>query len=180
MNIMNPQVQEFINRMKEEKQLQEKTTKDELLISLGLIDESKTVIKRLYEGVYSFTTGCLFDDEKQQYYIQQETYYPIEVTDEEYQEILKYSNVATNKANKENKKEKTSWSLVISFVSKVFAVVTILFGVIFSIVFRWELDEFVLIPIVVSVINCLLIYPLMMGFSKVVEVAEKKLAENKI
>lgn len=179
---MNPQVQEFINRMKEEKKLQEKTTKDELLISLGLIDESKTVIKRLYEGVSSFTTGCLFDDEKQQYYIQQETYYPIEVTDEEYQEILKYSNVATNKANKENKKEKTSWSLVISFVSKVFAVVTILLGVFLSIAFAssYKLDDYALIPIVVSVINCLLIYPLMMGFSKVVEVAEKKLAENKI
>lgn len=177
---MNPQVQEFINRMKEEKQFQEKTTKDELLISLGLIDESKTVVKRIYEGVSSFTTGCLFDEEKQQYYIKLEKCYPIEVTDEEYQQILKYSNVATNKANKESGKEETTWSGVISIVSKVFTFITILFGVIFSIVFRHELDEFVLIPIVVSVINCLLIYPLMMGFSKVVEVAEKKLAENKI
>ena len=84
------------------------------------------------------------------------------------------------KDSNENKKEETTWSEVISIVSKVFTFITILFGVIFSIVFRRELDEFVLIPIVVSVINCLLIYPLMMGFSKVVEVAEKKLAENKI
>lgn len=179
---MNPQVQEFINRMKEEKKLQEKTTKDELLISLGLIDESKTVIKRFYEGVSSFTTGCLFDDEKQQYYIQQETYYPIEVTDEEYQEILKYSNVATNKAKIEDKKEETTWSEVISIVSKVFTFITILLGVFLSIEFAssYKLDDYALIPVVVSVINCLLIYPLMMGFSKVVEVAEKKLAENKI
>ena len=179
---MNPQVQKFINRMKEEKQLQEKTTKDELLISLGLIDESKTVVKRLYEGVSGFTTGSLYDKEKEQYYVQQESYYPIEVTDEEYQEILKYVNSTNKKEKTENKKEKTSWSLVISFVSKVFAVITILLGVFLSIEFAssYELDDYALIPVVISVINCLLTYPLMMGFSKVVEVAEKKLAENKI
>ena len=86
---MNAKVQEFIDKMKEI----EKTKKEEKLISLGLIDESKTITKRKTIDVDQFTTNAKYDSINKEYYVETNEYFAIDVTDEEYQEILKYSSV---------------------------------------------------------------------------------------
>lgn len=55
---MNAKVQEFINKMKEE----EKRQRNENLISLGLVDETKKIIARQYINYYH--SDAKFDKEK--------------------------------------------------------------------------------------------------------------------
>ena len=49
---MNAKVEEFINKMKEEQKLKELKQREEHLISLGLLDESKSTIKIEYRDYW--------------------------------------------------------------------------------------------------------------------------------
>ena len=86
---MNPKVEEFIRKAKEQRQIEEKKERDILLISLGLVDETKTI--EIVE--YSATKDeehKFIDPQKKMFYKKDVFPAPIDVTDEEYNEILKY------------------------------------------------------------------------------------------
>lgn len=99
---MNTKVQEFIDKRKKEEKEKELKQREELLISLGLIDESKTKREREYDEHYF--KGAKFDEGKNMYYTENIEYHTIEVTDEEFEEILKYAPVE----NKDKKDKKIS------------------------------------------------------------------------
>lgn len=99
---MNTKVQEFIDKRKKEEKEKELKQREELLISLGLIDESKTKRERKYDERYF--KGAKFDEGKNMYYTESIEYHTIEVTDEEFEEILKYAPVE----NKDKKDKKIS------------------------------------------------------------------------
>lgn len=161
---MNVKVQEFIMKMKEEKENQKKKH----LIALGLIDENKTTEKREY--LDNFVAGAKLDGAKNQYYIETKEYDPIEVTEEEYQEILKYAPIEEQINEKVKIGKKTTWGNAINTTANIYLVLNIIGAFILAIEFGW-------IPIVVALTYCILWYPIIVGISKVVKVAEKTLQE---
>ena len=161
---MNVKVQEFIMKMKEEKENQKKKH----LIALGLIDENKTTEKREY--LDNFVAGAKLDGAKNQYYIETKEYAPIEVTEEEYQEILKYAPIEEQINGKVKIGKKTTWGNAINTTANIYLVLNIIGAFILAIEFGW-------IPIVVALTYCILWYPIIVGISKVVKVAEKTLQE---
>lgn len=163
---MNVQVQEFINKMKEEQKEKELKKREEHLVSLGLIDENKSTYKT--SKVFPNEEGWKFDYIKQTYY--KETPEAIEVTDEEYQEILKYAPVGAEINEKAKENTKTTWANAINVTATIFIVLNIVGAFILSIEFGW-------IPIIIALTYCILWYPLIVGFSKIVKVAEKTLQE---
>ena len=161
---MNAKVQEFINQKKQE----EKKKRDEHLISLGLVTGEK-IIKREYLEYYSY--GAILDEKEDRYYIEHKSEQAIEVTDEEYQEILKYSSAS------EKKEIDYKWANIIEKVAKTFLFINIFCGIILCIVFanNYHLEDFIWIPIVWTIVYCGIYFPFMMGFSKMVAMAEKDL-----
>ena len=169
---MNTKVQEFINKMREE----EKKRRNENLISLGLVDETKKTIVRQY--ISSYRDDAKYDKEKQLYYIEKEVYEPIEVTDEEYKEIVKYSAFGEEK-NQETKEVSTTWANAIKVIANILFALSIIGGFMLWIILADSYDtrDFAWIPIASALEYCILCYPLIVGFSKIVAVAERKLQE---
>lgn len=163
---MNPKVQEFINKMKEEQENQKKKH----LISLGLIDEEKTKRGIVYLDNWDGTKDCKFDNEKNKYY--KESFVPaaIEVTEEEYQKILKYAPIEEQINEKVKIGKNTTWGNAIKTTANIYLVLNIIGALILAIEFGW-------IPIVVALTYCVLWYPIIVGFSKIVKVAENTLQE---
>ena len=64
---MNAKVQEFINKKKSELQEKEIKQRNEHLISLGLVDESKSVEGVVYFDVWDGSKDVKWDEEKQKY-----------------------------------------------------------------------------------------------------------------
>lgn len=83
---MNPQLEKYINEKKEEMKKQ----RDEHLISLGLIDESKTKVERILFD--SFKDGAKYDSSLKKFIVENVTTFPIDITEDEYQELLKYTS----------------------------------------------------------------------------------------
>ena len=99
---------------------------------------------------------------------------PIEVTDEEYQEILKYSPNFERKKQIKEDNEKTPCADSINVIVKVFLVINIICGIILCMILSssYSTDDFAWIPIVSALIYCIFWYPIIVGFSKIVKVAE--------
>ena len=108
---MNAKVEEFLNLKKAE----EKKRRDEHLVSLGLVDESKTVRGRKYSRFWSEEYEQ-YDGDKDMYFCEKEVYAPLEVTDEEYCEILKYAPENVVKCDVE-KTSGTNWGGVIKVMT---------------------------------------------------------------
>lgn len=96
---MNSKVKEFLDAAKAQEakiEAEEAAVKakerDQILISLGLVDEERSI--KVYSDFYR--DGYSWDKEEEKYYHISPA--PIEVTDEEYAEILKY--VKTDDKNK--------------------------------------------------------------------------------
>lgn len=168
---MDAKVQEFINKMKEE----EKKQRDDKLISLGLTDENKKTVIREYLNYKRY--DAKYDETKKQHYIEKEVESPIEVTEDEYQEILKYSSFIKNETTEttEIKDISTTWASTIKVIANILLVLNIIGGFILWIVLVDK--DFAWIPIVSALSYCILFYPLIVGFSKIVAVAERKLQE---
>ena len=81
---MKEQIENLVGKEKERINASEKEKRDKHLISLGLIDEGKTI--RQYIDYYS--DNSKYDEEKKQHY--KEITGALDVTDEEYLEICKY------------------------------------------------------------------------------------------
>lgn len=166
---MNNKVQEFINKMKAEQREKELKERGEHLISLGLIDEDKSNEETEYSDYYG-GKDWKWDYEKNQYYKTVGIKVPVEVTDEEYQEILKYAPVIKKEVEEIVKPEpETPTSNAIRIIAIILLILMLIGGVILSL----SLGEW--IPIVSAIIYSIFFYPLIIGFSKIVKVAEKQL-----
>lgn len=79
---MNAKVKEFIASAKEQQLAQEKKKKDEILIKLGLYEEEKIYSDKQEDYLFHF------DYDERRWYKRIKK--PIELTDKEYEEVLKY------------------------------------------------------------------------------------------
>ena len=163
---MNPMVEEFISKMKDEQEKQKK----EHLISLGLIDETKSVEVIEYYDVWDGTQECQWIPNKQKYRKKVQKYEALDVTDEEYQEILKYAPVQDSQNSVEAKsKKQTRWSNVICVTSIIMTIVCAVIGILYALIE----DSFM--PIIWVLIYLAVYIPYAIGFAKIVEAAEKYL-----
>ncbi len=165
---MNLQLQLFIN----EKKAEQKRKRDEHLISLGLIDENKTTKKiKYYEYLVE---GARLDSEKQLWYVEVEEPAPIDITDEEYEELLKYTSITTSTTQQE-KNIKTPYADTINAISVIFLILSILVIFYSFILFANGENGWVLFT---TGIVCCLSYPFYCGFSKIVAMAETYLQKQ--
>lgn len=165
---MNAKVEEFISKMKKEQKEEELRQREALLISIGLVDETKSIELIEYLDVYDNTPECKWDAEEGKYFKVKKEYLPIEVTDEEYQELLKYVSIEKKEEINGTSEIEKTWSNTISLIANIFLVISIIAGLCL-------INEYGWISIVIALIYCVLWYPLIIGFSKIVAVAEKKL-----
>lgn len=156
---MNPVLQEFIAKAKTEKQRQ----KEQHLISLGLIDKEKTT--REYNDYYDLQCFPNYDRELEKYY--KEEIHPIDITDEEYEELLKW-------LPKENKVESniSKYSGSIEGLAIVYLILSLIAGVICCFIEA----GFILIGIAL-IISGFITYIFFRGFANVVAAAEKYLSK---
>ncbi len=180
---MNAKVEEFLNLKKDE----EKKRRDEHLVSLGLIDESKTVRGRKYSQYWKEGYER-YDGDKDMYFCETEVYAPLEVTDEEYNEILKYAPENVVKCDVE-KTSGTNWGGVI----KVMAYIYLIVGVIANLFLLSEIHkpsdfdfgaeaelareaaEQAQAECIIGLIFIIISFPFVMGLSRIVSAAEKYL-----
>ncbi|MBO5720951.1 MAG: hypothetical protein J6R61_05445 [Bacteroidales bacterium] len=169
---MNPKVEAFINKKKEELRIKDIERRREHLISLGLVDEDKTELRTIYLDYWDGIHECKFDKNKNKYFFKDYRPVPLDVTDEEYEEILKYAPIEDRMDKKKTKSEAKSegkWSKTIG-VAATFILFIIIIG---SLFFSFDQESF--IPLLYAIVICLIYYPFIMGFSKIVEAAEKYL-----
>ncbi len=162
---MNAKLESFINQKRTEH-----------LISLGLVDESKPIKKRKYTDVYQ--AGYHLDNVKNLYYTEVTEYEPIDITNEEYQELLKYAPIENEKYSVTiEHTPNTAWSNAIKVIANVLLALNILAGIIVFFVMAndYRTDDYAWIPIVAMLSYCILWYPLIVGFSKIVAFAEKNI-----
>ena len=175
---MNAKVEEFLNLKKAE----EKKRRDEHLVSLGLVDESKTVRGRKYSRFWSEEYEQ-YDGDKDMYFCEKEVYAPLEVTDEEYCEILKYAPENVVKCDVE-KTSGTNWGGVI----KVMAYIYLIVGVIANLFLLSGIDkqaelareaaEQAQAECIIGLIFIIISFPFVMGLSRIVSAAEKYLRKE--
>ncbi len=163
---MNAKVEEFINKMKKEQKEEELRQKEAFLISIGLVDETKKI--EVIEYCDYDGPDCKWDKEEGKHFKIKEEYAPIEVTDEEYQELLKYVSIEKQEEINGTSKIKKTWSNTISLIANIFLVISIIVGLLL-------INEYGWVSIVLALIYCVLWYPLIIGFSIIVAVAEKQL-----
>ncbi len=84
-----------------------------------------------------------------------------------------------NSEEKPYPKKETIWSVEIKLLAKIIVGINAIAGIILCIVFAkdYTLEDYCLVPIVVAILNCVIYYPLIVGFSIIVAAAEKKLKE---
>ncbi len=173
---MNAKVQEFINKMKkreceraELKKLEENSVKIEHLVALGLLDVNKCIYKRAYISFHDGSEDLRYDSKEKKFFKILKQFDAIDITDDEYQEILKYAPIkAENCEDKKLQEPSPTCANLIQVVAYILLFISILGGLISLSSGEW-------VPFVFIVIYCLLGCPLIIGFSKIVAVAEKKL-----
>jgi hypothetical protein len=175
--------QEFIKTMNEKQKKKEQEIKNEILIHLGLIDKEKS--DREYFP-YWVNEKCKWDEEVGKYYIGKNV--PLEVSDEEYQEILKYAEIELEEERKNAKQKKGGrWGNTI----KIMAYIALFIGVLANIILmftvenisgsiyghdhklaetaaaleQWEYFK--------NIIYIVISFPFLMGFANLVSAAEK-------
>ena len=86
---MNPKLQAYLEKAKDEQRKQELEKRNAFLISLGLIDEEKSTVKwsKTFRDSEDDSQYPYYDEEKGMYY--RGTQEAIEVSDEEYEELLR-------------------------------------------------------------------------------------------
>lgn len=174
---MNAKVEEFINRMKEEQKEVELKQREEHLISLGLIDEEKTKYGIVYLDNWDGTKDCKFDNEKNKYY--KESFVPaaIEITDEEYQEILKYAPIIKDIKAAGATPSGIKWAKIIEIIAYVYLIGGILINILAIALSNEYMRENT--PVVAECLSTIfyvcISFPLVMGLLRIVAAAEKYL-----
>lgn len=162
---MNTVVQDFINKKKQEQREKELKQREAHLASLGLVSGNRKIYLDEYDG----GPECFWDDEHNCWCRNA----PIvaDITDEEYQEILKYAPIS------EKVEVKTKWAGIIETVADIMLFLSSVGGMILAFVLLVDdyTTSFSWIHVILAIQYCILWYPLIMGFSKIVAVAEKNL-----
>ena len=156
-------VQEFIDAMKEKQKQKEQEAKNEHLIRLGLIDKEKS--NREYFP-YFVNNKCKWDEDLGKYYIEKPV--PLEVSDEEYNEILKLAE-AEVELEEEKPKKSSNWGNAIEVIAWIAFILTIIPSIFIFIVSKFD---WVACLLAISAIPS---FCLLMGFAKLVSAAEKYL-----
>lgn len=177
---MNPKVQALIDQKRKEedfkkdkKSQEDGFMKEQYLLSLGLIDEEKSSYKKTYKDEWE--DGCLWDEDKEQWYKEESDIVLLDISDEEYQTLLKYyppTECLVGNTAKDKTTTEITCSEIITVTAKIFLVVTIIGCLILA--FMVDDSFWVWVVIVLGIINTLY-YPLIIGFSKIVAAAEKYL-----
>ena len=178
---MNDKVQEFIEKLKAEQKVKELQKRKEHLISLGLIDENNSFVGKKQLDQWDGTSTCHWDNKERKYYKMVEIKDALEVSDEEYLEILKYCPLTETKENtksiEESKEQKVStpWADGINTIAHILLAVNIIGGIILFVMLSssYSTKDFAWMTIVLGLTYAVLYYPLIIGFSKIVAVAEK-------
>ena len=179
---MNPKVQALIDQKRKEEDIKRDQKskddgfmKEQYLLSLGLIDEEKSSYKKIYKDEYE--DGCLWDEDKEQWYKEESDIVLLDISDEEYQTLLKYyppTDYLVNFKPKDKTTSELTYSEIITVTAKIFLIVTIVGCLILA--FIVDDSVWVGIIIILGIINTLY-YPLIIGFSKIVAAAEKYLGK---
>ena len=168
---MNPKVEEHIKRMKEE----ERITKEEILVALGLFEIEHT---REYHDKKTFAFNQ-WDNEKKKYYRIIEKKVAIETTDEEYQEILKLSTKTFKPLLYINKKKegRTMWAYHLRLIAIIMLFYGILMAICLALLFPIDSPDnyYAYVSIYLSFLFTFVGFFLLLGLSRIVEVAERKL-----
>ena len=179
--------QEFIKEMNEKQKKKEQEIKNKVLIHLGLIDQEKS--DREYFP-YWVNEKCKWDEEVGKYYIGKNV--PLEVSDEEYQEILKYAQVEVEVEEEEEErklKKGTTWGNAIEIMAYIVLIVGIIANIILMINVKGptgatysqeyeiaaKVAEIERWGYIVNIIFFALSFPFLIGFAKLVSAAEKYL-----
>ena len=121
---MNPKVKQFLEEAKAKERAEFEKQRDAHLIKLGLVDEDKSTIE--YSDCYLPVDGFeKYDREQNKYYKRVPA--PIEVTDEEYELIKRYS--ATKPTVAQNNDAEIFLDKVNSIVASVSIVISIVLAV---------------------------------------------------
>lgn len=159
-------VQEFIEAMNKKQKQEEENIKNEILIHFGLIDKEKS--EREYFP-YFVNDKCKWDEDLGKYYIEKPV--PLEVSDEEYNEILKLAEAEVEFEFEEEKPKKSSnWGNAIEVIAWITLILNILS--IFIFIFMFNEISWVAILYIIGIIPS---FCLLMGFAKLVSAAEKYL-----
>ena len=179
---MNPKVQALIDQKRKEEYIKRDQKskddgfmKEQYLLSLGLIDEEKSSYKKIYKDEYE--DGCLWDEDKEQWYKEESDIVLLDISDEEYQTLLKYyppTDYLVNFKPKDKTTSELTYSEIITVTAKIFLIVTIVGCLILA--FIVDDSVWVGVIIILGIINTLY-YPLIIGFSKIVAAAEKYLGK---
>ena len=179
---MNPKVQALIDQKRKEEDIKRDQKskddgfmKEQYLLSLGLIDEEKSSYKKIYKDEYE--DGCLWDEDKEQWYKEESDIVLLDISDEEYQTLLKYyppTDYLVNFKPKDKTTLELTYSEIITVTAKIFLIVTIVGCLILA--FIVDDSVWVGVIIILGFINTLY-YPLIIGFSKIVAAAEKYLGK---
>lgn len=157
--------QEFIDIMEEKRKKKELEIKNKILIHLGLVDKEKSY--REYQPHW-VDNDCKWDEECKKYY--KENLVPLEVSDEEYQTILKY----VEDEIEESTPKSTKWGKRVQAI----AWIELISIIILSIIGLTETDyEWWVYLLMISLILICILPPfcILVGFSKLVSAAEKYL-----
>ena len=179
---MNPKVQALIDQKRKEEDIKRDQKskddgfmKEQYLLSLGLIDEDKSSYKKIYKDEYE--DGCLWDEDKEQWYKEESDIVLLDISDEEYQTLLKYyppTDYLVNFKPKDKTTSELTYSEIITVTAKIFLIVTIVGCLILA--FIVDDSVWVGVIIILGIINTLY-YPLIIGFSKIIAAAEKYLGK---
>ena len=180
-NVEYNSVQEFIDAIKEKQKQKEQEAKNEHLIRLGLIDKEKS--NREYFP-YFVNEKCKWDEEVGKYYIGKNV--PLEVSDEEYQEILKYAEIELEEERKNAKQKKGGrWGNAIIIM----AYIALFIGVLANIILMFIVENIRLTETAAAleqweyfknIIYIVISFPFLMGFANRVSAAEKYLQKDDI
>ena len=160
-NVEYNSLQEFIDAMKEKQKQKEQEAKNEHLIRLGLIDKEKS--NREYFP-YFVNDKCKWDEDLGKYYIEKPV--PLEVSDEEYKEILKYDQV---EVEEKKPKKNTNWGNAIELIAWIALILTIIPSIFIFLVGKFDWVA------CLWTISAIPSFCLLMGFAKLVSAAEKYL-----
>ena len=166
---MHSKLKFFLDEKREQESRKALAEREAHLISLGLVEES-TKEQVLYFDEWDGTKSCTWDEKIQRYSKVVQAPVPIEVTDEEYAQILKYAPIeaSKDKTKKRGLRGKRTWANTIEIVATLLVVLSCVLVVLLAGVEQSMLSYLPLI------LPCVIVsFVLMMGFAKIVAAAEE-------
>ena len=132
---MDPKVKQFLDEAKAKERTEFEKQRDAHLIKLGLVDEEKSTIE--YSKSYSEALGFVnYDAEKDMYY--KGVFVPVEVTDEEYEQIKRYTAPKVQ-AVADSNDEANSAEVFLANVNNIVRVIVIVSSILLAIEGSWML-----------------------------------------